>query len=542
MSREDLTDQEKVILELREVIRDGEVDDKEDLNKKKLEIAGRYSLSEIPSNADIIEDMDKKYQREFQRKPTRTISGVAVVAIMSRPWPCPHGQCDYCPGGPTERDEGSSPQSYTGEEPAAMRAEKNKYDPYKQVHDRLSQLDTIGHAVDKIELILMGGTFLSQTLDYQKWFVREALRAMNDYPENNLDSRETDDHYFFLEDVQKNNESSSNRCVGITFETRPDWCKEEEIDRMLDLGATRVEVGVQTTFDFIYKRNNRGHTVKDVIESTRLLKNSALKINYHMMPGMPGSSRKRDLKSFDRIFNDSKFKPDMLKIYPSLVVKGTETYKMWKKDDYHPYDTEEARELILKAMKKIPRWVRVMRIQRDIPANLIEAGVKKSNLGQLVNQALDGQNYVPKEIRSREVGRAKKRGREPDLQNIKLYRTNYKASNGQEIFLSFEDRENKIIIGFIRIRLPKNSRRPEVDKNTALIRELHVYGPVVSLGEKGKEEWQHQNYGRKLLKKAEEIAKQREKNKMAIISGIGVREYYKKQGYSKEGPYMSKIL
>ncbi len=539
----DKSDKEKTVEELRDIIRDEGVSDKEELNKKKLEVAGKYSLSEIPSNADIIEGMDDEYKRMFQRKPTRTISGVAVVAVMSRPYPCPHGKCDYCPGGPTkEVDTEGSPQSYTGEEPAAMRAAKNDYDPYKQVHDRLNQLKTIGHPTDKIELILMGGTFLAQPLDYQEWFVREALRAMNDFPENNLEKRKKKNNYIYLEDVQEKNEGSDNRCVGITFETRPDWSKKEEINRMLKLGATRVEIGVQTTYDFIYERVHRGHTKKDVHEATELLKNSSLKVNYHMMPGLPGATKERDLRSFKTIFNNPKYKPDMLKIYPSLVLKGTKTYQDYKKGEYKPYNAEEARNLIVEAMQDIPKWVRVMRIQRDIPANLIEAGVKKSNLGQMVNNKLEEKNIVPKEIRSREVGRAKKRGRTPETENIELYRTEYRASNGKEIFLTYEDKQNQILIGFIRLRLPKKSHRPEITENTALIRELHIYGPLVPLGKQPKQDWQHQHYGKKLLKKAEKTAKKHNKNKIAIISGIGVRNYYRKHNYKKQGPYMTKKL
>lgn len=564
----------KACEELAKAVLNGEIRDRRELNRFKVIVARKYHLSKIPSNADILRVM-KKEDREFfkdflKKKPTRTISGVAIVAIMAKPFPCPHGRCIYCPGGPTI----GSPQSYTGKEPAALRAAQSSFHPYLQVMRRLKQLYDIGHDVDKIELIIMGGTFPSVDLDYQEWFVKEALKAMNDFVyfkdiddlEDKLEKiliykdesvfkdkkfkeawkKTHSKRYYYLEEVQRKNEKAKVRDIGMTFETRPDWAKEKHVDRMLALGATRVELGVQTVYNFIYERVKRGHTVEDVVEATRILKDAGLKINYHMMPGLPGSNFERDLRTFRTIFEDERFRPDMLKIYPTLVTDDTTLYQWWKSGEYKPYDTEKAVKLIVEVMKFVPKWVRVMRIQRDIPVQLIVDGVKHSNLGQLVFNELVKQGIRPREIRFREVGHMmQKFGIQPEIEHIKLLREDYEASEGHEIFLSFEDVKNDILIGFLRLRIPsEKAHRKEINRvPSAIIRELHVYGPLVPIGEKPKYEWQHRGYGRELIAEAERIAKEEfDRKKMLVISGIGVREYYRKFGYRKDGPYVSKRL
>ena len=333
---------------------------KKDLDIIKMKTAKKYNLNKVPSNAEIIEYLEPeeipKLIKILQRKVVRTISGITVVAVMTKPSQCPQEEpCAYCPGGPTN----GVPQSYTGQEPAALRGAQNEYDPYKQVKTRIEQLEAIGHKVDKVELIIMGGTFPSTPIEYQEYFVKECLNAICETKANTL------------EKVKKLAERSRIRNVGITVETRPDWAKIEQINKMLFMGVTRVELGVQNIYDEIYKKVERKHTVKDVVESTRIIKDAGLKVVYHLMPGLPGSSFKRDLEGFKEIFTNSNFKPDMIKLYPCLVIKGTKVFDWWKKGEYKPYSSEEAANLIAEIKKLVPPWMRIMRIQRDIPAKLI---------------------------------------------------------------------------------------------------------------------------------------------------------------------------
>jgi len=472
-----------------------------------------------------------------RKRPVRTLSGITIVAIMTHPYPCPHGKCLYCPGGP---DYGT-PQSYIGEEPALMRALQNRFDPYYQVRTRLRQYEEIGHKPSKVELIIMGGTFTAMSIDYQEWFVTMALEAMNRYPEDKPK------RFVSLEEAQARNEVARIRCVGITFETRPDWAREKQVDFMLKLGGTRVEIGVQSIYDDVLKRVMRGHGVRETIEATRILKDAGFKIVYHIMPGLPGSDFDRDLEMVKTLFSDPDFRPDMLKIYPTLVIKGTGLYELWRKGKYHALTDEEAVELISEMYRYIPKWVRIMRVQRDVPAPIIEAGPKKGNLRQLVEKRLREKGIPCREIRCREVGlKLWKEGVEPDLKHVELLREYYEASGGTEIFISVEDVVNDILIGFIRLRIPSDkAHRPEVDENTAIVRELHVYGPQVPIGEEPVFEWQHRGWGRILLKEAERIAQEEfDMKKILIISGIGVREYYRRLGYHRpsNSPYMVKYL
>lgn len=531
-------------------ILEGRVKTKKDLEKVKLKACRDFKLMEFMSNSLLLENATPSERAEIspiiRKKPTRTISGVAVVAVMCKPHKCPHGRCTYCP------ESDIAPPSYTGEEPAALRARMFDFDPYKQTYNRMLQLESIGHPLDKVELIVMGGTFPSYFTCYQEWFVTRCIEAMNNFgstdPEKRIQIRNSGNlkvptNFNYLEDVQIDNEQSPVRCVGMTFETRPDYAKKEDVDRMLQMGVTRVELGVQTIYNFIYKRIERGHRVNDVVESTRILRDSGIKVAMHLMPGLY-SDPERDMRIFHRIFEDEQFKPDMLKIYPCLVTKGSKLYELWKNDDYTPYTTEEAVDLIVKVKKMLPKWVRTMRIQRDIPSQLIEAGVKKSNLGELVYNKLAEENVNCQCIRCREVGHRGAVGVNPIFNDIELMKEEYNAGEGREIFLSHEDKLNNILIGFLRLRIPSiNAHRREVDEKTAIVRELHVYGQMAELGQKKEELWQHMGYGEELLLEAERIALENyDKNKLLIISGVGARNYYRKFGYKKEGPYMSKII
>ena len=409
----------------------------------------------------------------------------------------------------------------------------------------------------------MGGTFPSRDLCYQEWFVSQCLKAMVDFGLI-LENKPKDDsydynpieiksyekgvlnsyppsNYVLIDDVQKANEDSKVRCIGMTFETRPDYCKEEHVNRMLNMGVTRVELGVQTLYDNIYTKIKRGHTIQDVIDANRILRDSAIKVAMHMMPGL-FLNQKEDLKMFKRLFIDDNFKPDMLKIYPCLVTKGSELYDLWKSGGYEPYNDEEAVDLIVNIKKILPKWVRTMRIQRDIPSTLIDSGVQKSNLGELVYNRLEEENINCQCIRCREIGH-KKTKEKYDMEDFKLFKESYTACMGEETFLSIEDKNEESIAGFLRFRIPSaNTHRSEITDKTALIRELHVYGNMLKIGKKGKSIGQHSGFGERLLKEAENLAINKGKEELTIISGIGARNYYRKFGYERKGPYMSKKL
>ncbi len=471
------------------------------------------------------------------KKPVRMASGVTVVAIMTKPFPCPHGKCIYCPGGP----EIGTPQSYLEDSPAVARALRHGFDPYEQVRARLMQYVAMGHEPSKVELIIMGGTFTALPLDYQEWFVAMALEAMNRFPKPKAKS------WISLEKAQQRNEKARVRCIGITFETRPDWAKEKQIDRMLRMGGTRVEIGVQSIYDDVLKRIERGHTVRDTIEATRLLKDAGFKVCYHIMPGLPGSDIDRDFDMFKTIFENPDFRPDMLKIYPTLVIPGTKLYEMWKRGEYNPMTTQDALELLIKIAPHIPKWVRIMRIQRDIPLHHVAAGVNIGNLRQVFEDLVRRRGIRYREIRFREVGiRMIKYGEVPSEENIKLLKEEYEASRGTEVFLSFEDVKKDILIGFLRLRIPSSeAHRWEIKPRTAIVRELHVYGPQVPIGDREEMAWQHKGYGRRLLMEAERIAlEEYDARRMLIISGIGVRDYYRRLGYRRHphSTYMLKKL
>ncbi|WP_298501508.1 tRNA uridine(34) 5-carboxymethylaminomethyl modification radical SAM/GNAT enzyme Elp3 [uncultured Methanobrevibacter sp.] len=552
---------EKACRIIIEDILDGKISTRRDLEVEKRQLCRDLKLSRFMSNADILE-YAKPEEKEIvsgilKKKPTRTMSGVAIVAVMCHPHKCPHGRCFYCP------ESDIAPPSYTGEEPAALRGRMYEFHPYVQCFNRLKQLKKIGHPIDKVELIIMGGTFPSRDLCYQEWFVSQCLKAMTDFgliienkPANydyNLDYDEIrgfekgvvktypPNDYVLIDDVQSANESSKVRCVGMTFETRPDYCKKEHINRMLDFGVTRVELGVQTLSDELYKKIKRGHTIADTIEANQLLRDSAIKVAMHMMPGL-FVDENQDLKMFKQLFSDDNFKPDMLKIYPCLVTKGSELYDLWKEGKYAPYTDDEAVELIVKIKEILPKWVRTMRIQRDIPSTLIEAGVKKSNLGELVYNKLDEHNINCKCIRCREIGH-KKTSRQYSLDEFELFNMKYNACGGKENFLSIEDINEESIAGFLRLRFPsKDHFREEISDKTSLVRELHVYGNMIKIGDKNPKIGQHTGFGERLLKEAENLSMDKGYEDIAIISGIGSRNYYRKFGYEKVGPYMKKKL
>ncbi|WP_096389400.1 tRNA uridine(34) 5-carboxymethylaminomethyl modification radical SAM/GNAT enzyme Elp3 [Halopenitus persicus] len=551
--------------DLAERIVAGEIG-RDDLESAKLDVCSTHSSPKVPKNTDILdhapEEAREEVERVVRRKPVRTASGVSPVAIMTSPELCPHGKCLYCPGGPAS--EFSSSQSYTGHEPAAARGEQNDYDPYGQVTLRLEQLRAIGHPVDKVELILMGGTMTARSHDYQEWFVKRALEAMNDYDleadpepaEGESFAQDPEEYEFrYLEDVIAENETNEIRNIGTTFETKPDWCDPEQIDRMLDLGGTKVEVGVQTTYERINREMHRGHGTQASRDANRRLRDAGFKVGFHMMPGQPGMTREMCLEDFRQLFGNADWRPDYLKIYPTLVVRGTRVYDSWYNDEYEPLDNEAAADLIAEIMGEIPEYTRLQRVQRDIPADFIDAGVWKSNLRQLAEQRAAEKGIEIRDVRSREVGM---NDADPDPDAIELSVSTYEVAGGTEHFIAFEDPVRDLLVGFCRLRFPSYAagqpgtpgtetdpvRRELAD--AAIVRELHVYGSEAAIGEDagaGGSDWQHKGYGRRLIEHAEELARDAGFPKVAVISGIGARQYYRdKLGYHQDGPYVSKRL
>ncbi|MEM0217672.1 MAG: tRNA uridine(34) 5-carboxymethylaminomethyl modification radical SAM/GNAT enzyme Elp3 [Candidatus Nezhaarchaeales archaeon] len=467
------------------------------------------------------------------KKPVRSISGVVVVTVMTRYFPCPHGRCIYCPKG-----SGLTPQSYVDLSPVALRAQRLNYDPYLQVTSRLKAYKAMGHDPSKIELIIIGGTFPALPRSYQEWFVKRCFDALNSFPNAIYESKD-------IEDAHQVNEEAYSRCVGLTIETRPDYASREIADFLLKLGVTRVEVGVQTVYDDVLERVRRGHKVKDTIEATKTLKDAGFKVVYHYMPGLPGVDLDRDLEGFKELFENPDFRPDMIKIYPTLVLPGTELYELWLKGKYEEMDDSKAIEFLLKAKPLIPPWIRVIRIQRAIPNNCVVAGVRLNNLREVVQKKMEDLGLKCKCIRCREVGFAKlKQGIRPQDLDLKINVRAYEASQGLEYFISLEDEDYDLIAGYARLRAPSNPWRPEiVEKPTVLLRELHVYGPEVPIGCEDEDAWQHRGLGKKLMSEVERIARDElEARRIVVISGVGSRPYFYSLGYRRLGPYVAKDL
>jgi len=505
-------------------IRSGKIKNVEELELTKIKLA----QGDLIKNSDIINILSKNdadYDRIIKLlkiKNVRTASGVANIAVMwmhdSHENSCP-ANCIYCPSSEI------APKSYTGVEPTTLRAIRNNYDPFLQVTNRIKQLNLIGHPTDKCELIIMGGTFLATPKSFQDEFVKRCLDGFNGFESSDLVS------------AQLANEAAKNRCVGLTIETRADFCSQEHIEQMLKLGCTRVEIGVQSTDDNILKLINRGHNAQANVDAIKRLKESGLKVCVHWMPGLTGLSgkidEKKEIELFSRIFT-ADYMPDELKIYPTLVVAGTKLYELWKGGEYTPLTNDQAINLLIEFKKIVPPWVRIKRVMRDISEHKSEAGARVTNLRQLTKERMKKENVECRCIRCREVGHIKETSGDLELKEI-----TYDASDGKEIFLSYEN--DNALLGFLRLRLSDMAR----------IRELHVYGSMVQIGRSGTKKdaqsasydlWQHKGLGKKLLERAEEIAKSSGYTSIAVTSGIGVREYYRNLCYAFEPPYMTKKL
>jgi elongator complex protein 3 len=484
----------------------------------------------MPRNSDILSVLPPGLRESFSEhlriKKVRSVSGINVIGVMSSPRGCPHGRCVFCPM------EKGFPMSYTSGEPAAMRGLQFGYDPLLQITSRIEQLKAIGHEPSKVELVIQGGTFLAAPYGYQEEFVKRCLDAISGVESTNL------------EDAKVRAETSRIRNVGLTIETKPDWCKESHIDQMLRFGCTRVEIGVQIIDDAVYELTNRGHSVQDVVESFQIARDAGFKIVAHMMPGLPGSNFQKDLASFKTLFSDPRFRPDMMKIYPCLVMEGTELFEWWKRGDYEPFNTVDAVELIAQVKEFVPAWVRIMRVHREFPVHLIKAGVKNGNLRELALKRLSERGKTCRCIRCREIGhRTLKDNITVEAHSVQMICREYEASGGKEFFISIEDPDADALVGYIRLRMPSEKHtREEVDGSTALVRELHVYGPEVPVGRHHPGAWQHIGFGRKLLAEAEAKARQAGANRVLVLSALGTKEYYRHEGYHPIGPYMYKVM
>ena len=485
----------------------------------KRKMAKEYKIP-CPSNIELLKVYHKlvknksisrspKIENLIRTRPIRSLSGIVNISVLTKPYPCP-GKCVYCP------NQRGVPKSYLSNEPAVMRAILNKYDPFKQVKMRLQALKNAGHPTDKIELRVIGGTWSFYPEKYQTWFVKRCFEACNKIRTSGVRKS------------HRLNEKSKHRIVGLSIETRPDFINLLEIKRLRKLGATMVELGVQSIYDDVLKLNKRGHNIQATIKATKLLKDAGFKVLYQMMLNLPGSNLKRDQKMFEELFSNPDFQPDLLKIYPTALLKEAPLYKWWKAKKYKPYIDNQLINLVKSIKKMVPYYVRIQRITRDIPSQSIVAGPAKiSNLRQLIA----GQVKC-KCIRCREI-----RGNYNPKEKLYLFRQNYPASGGKEIFLSFEDKNRQKLYSLLRLRL--------TSQNTAIIREVHTYGQQLPIDGSRTSiiSPQHKGLGKKLIKEAEKITKKElGLSQIAVISGVGVRGYYRALGYKLKNTYMTKNL
>lgn len=449
-------------------------------------------------------------------KPGRSLSGVTPLAVMMRAFNCP-GECVYCPL------ELNMPKSYLSDEPAAQRAKNLGFDPAAQVEQRLTQLKQNGHPTDKLEIIVIGGTFSAYPDDYKVDFIKKIYEAANGTESATL------------EEAQAENETAKQRVVALSVETRPDWVTEAEVKLIRRLGVTKIQLGVQAIDEEIARLTKRGHGAAEVARATRLLRNAGLKICYHLMPNLPGSKPEKDIEMSRLIYSDRRFKPDYVKIYPCMVIPGTELFRMWQRGEHRAYTDEELKHVLKEISALTPPWVRVDRLVRDISRKWVAAGTVRTNFRQVVEEELKKEGRPCRCIRCREVGGRKA---ESNMKNYDLGEMEYATDGGKEIFLSFE-KEAKLY-ALLRLRLPHKREQvlfPEL-KGAAIVREVHSYGQAMGLSQRGKGKTQHRGLGKQLLERAEKRAREKGYKKMAVIAAVGTREYYRKLGYRQEGLYM----
>lgn len=525
----------------------------------------------------LIADNELEEQPDLERvlrvKDVRTDSGVAPITVLTKPYPCP-GKCVYCP------TEARMPKSYISSEPAAARALSLQFDPYDQVVNRVQTLERNGHEAKKIELIVKGGTWSSYRWDYRQWFIQRCYEAANELSEICMDetgpatahtfrSRYSRDEKVLaaspvsLAEAQRTNETAAYRIIGLTIETRPDWVNAEEIIRLRELGCTRVELGVQTLQDDVLELTQRGHTIEATIRAIALLKQAGFKTDFHILPGQPGSTPEKDLKDFATLFSDEKYRPDMIKLYPCVVLPTAELHEWTKRGDFTPLEGDVLKEMLIKMQQLVPRYCRISRLIRDFPESDISYGNKVTNLRETLETEMTRRGITCQCLRCREVGHVK--NIDPSTVTPQLFEEWYDNAGGREVFLSMEDPDRKAVFAFLRLRLPDASSDVRAQETyardakfikeslaidvafptlagTAFVRELHTYGTALDLKQSRTDAAQHKGYGRQLMTRAEEIAKREGYQNLAVISGIGVREYYRGLGYAEKESYMNKLL
>ena len=508
----------------------GTVGTRAQLEKLKKKASSEFSLDRYVTNSEVLAALPSARRDGFEAMlrvhPRRSASGIVVVTAFSAPFACPHGTCVFCPGGPRF----GTPQSYLPESPGMKSALATKFDPYLQVRRCLEKYEANGHETGKVETIIEGGTFIALPIEYQSSFVKGVYEGLNGAVSAGV------------EEAQSANETASSRCVGLTLESKPDWCRPQDIDLMLSFGITRLEIGVQALSDRVLSRSNRGHTVHDSADAFRTARDAGLKITAHMMPGLPGATPEEDLADLRRLFEDEDFLPDMSKLYPTLVVPGTALAKEFEAGLYRPYSEAAVVELLSEMKRFVPPWHRIMRIQREIPAKEIVGGVNKGNLRQLVLERARAKGVVCRCIRCREVVL-----RGPDSlgkdDELGYTETRYTASGGQEVFGAYEFRRSAAIAAFVRMRVPSEKAHRREMKGGAVVRELRTYGRLVGIGDRDVEAWQHRGLGASLMQRMEKAAREEfDAKALLVTSAVGTRNYYRRLGYERSGPYMRKAL
>ena len=473
-------------------------------------------------------------------KHVRSQSGIVVVSVLTKPYPCP-GKCIYCP---TEKNV---PKSYLSNEPAVMRAIALNYDPYIQTSMRLKSLEEEGHPTDKINIRVIGGTWSAHPKKYKEWFIREIFRACNGYEKTEEQkNRETEKQEFErgmspraeLIKFQHQNETAKHRIVEISIETRQDFINIEEIQELRKYGVTKVELGVQSIYDNVLKKNLRGHNKDETIRATKLLKDAGFKVSYQMMLNLFGSSIKRDQEMFEKLFSDPDFKPDHIKIYPLALVKKSKLYNFYKKNQFNPYTKNQLIKLLISIKKYIPYYCRVERVIRDIPSeSIVEGGTKFSNMRQMLQK----KKIFCKCIRCRES-----KDHNCTDEKMFLFVNFYDASDGKEYFISFENKNQTKLFSMLRLRIPSQTKYKKhflkTLESSAIIREIHTYGQQIEISKSNQNAPQHKGLGKMLIAEAEKIAKNLGAKKVAVIAGVGTREYFKHLGYKLKNSYMIKTL
>ncbi len=547
-------------IELGRILRKYPKDGKEYFSKSEI-IQGYHHLAKLEGWSPRSDGFVEK----LRMKPVRTLSGVTPVTVLTKPFPCP-GQCIFCP------NDVRMPKSYLSREPGAQRAAQHAFDPYEQTHSRLGALQRMGHPTEKIELIVLGGTWSFYPEGYQNWFVRRCFEAMNDFDRENhwkdsnhrrvnyLDLAERIDGEFesnpyndivsdFLRSVEDgelvnetecssladlerahvDNETGSHRCVGLSVETRPDHVTEAEVKRMRRLGVTKVQIGIQSLSDDVLTLNKRGHDVATTRRAIRLLRQAGFKIQAHWMPNLHGSTPDRDIADFAQLFSDQDFRPDELKIYPCSLIESAELMNAYRAGEWRPYTHDELLEVLVACLSAVPSYCRVSRVIRDIPGDDILDGNKTTNFRMLAEAELAARGHKCRDIRSREI-----RGERIREDGMRLDEIRYRSSIGDEVFLQSINEDDRLA-GFLRLALPAEESFIDEIRTSAMIREVHVYGAAAALGEKDERKAQHAGLGRRLIARAEALAREAGFSSLAVISSVGTREYYRRLGF-QDGP------